>query len=156
MKSLYSALALTAAVSYAESSRLAELLSLQSTLLDHMDLGHTEPEVDHKGDSKHVEHIEHFNDIIHTDTHGQCPLGYVKMGCCKCIADIDRAARNVSEHHSDYENPTIHGSHYGYIEHEEHEINDAAKDLREFGDERRTDDKGYISDTRQAQTDYQK
>ena len=130
-KSICSILALTAAVSQADKLSLAQLLNLQTSLVDHLDLGHTEPEVDHRGDSEHIEHIEHWNemDLGHTEpevdytkehmehtkhwndvttfheldlgSDEHCPVGYALIGCCKCIRDI-----HAAEHH-------LTGGHYG-------------------------------------------
>lgn len=141
-KSIYSVLAFTAAVSHADKLSLAELMNLQTDMVDHLDLGHTEPEVDHRGDSEHIEHIQHWNemDLGHTEpevdytkehmehtqhwndvttfheidlgTEEFCPIGYSLIGCCKCILDPHAATRHLTGGFVEHEPMTIHGENY--------------------------------------------
>ena len=92
-------LALTASVSVAEKMKLAELMNLQSEIVDKLDLGHTEPEVGRLADRKHREMIAHGNetfdhlDLGHTEpevhrsrdskhggTHSNEPFDHLDLG----------------------------------------------------------------------------
>ena len=132
-KSICLTLAITASVSMAEKMKLAELMNLQTQLVDELDLGHTEPEVDHKGDSKHREHIPHYNTALErltmdhetVDADGHCPIGFARVGCCKCIHDIHADAGHLGGRARVEEEeftPTIHGMH-GVVHGVEHETN---------------------------------
>ena len=127
---------MTAAVSQAEKMRLAELMNLQSHLVDHLDEGHSAPVADHHEYSGH-----HYNSMkwetIHPETADadgvmHCPvgyaphwlrtplamqelamhlIGYARIGCCKCVLDDHAPEHHLvgTEHHD--LSPTIHGSH---------------------------------------------
>ena len=81
------------------------------------DFEHTEPEVDHSLDTKHVEHVEHFNELewdtmhhtaaVSGDMH--CPEGFSKVGCCRCVHDLNPQQHHIlGAEHRDLA-PTIHG-----------------------------------------------
>ena len=106
---------MTATLSQAEKMRLAELMNLQSHLVDHLDEGHTAPVADHHEYSGH-----HYNSMkwetIHPETADSdgvmhCPIGYARIGCCKCVLDDHAPEHHLvgTEHHD--LSPTIHGSH---------------------------------------------
>ena len=89
-------------------------MNLQTAMVDHLDLGHTEPEVDHRMDSEHKEHISHYNEMdwenfteADMDADNQCPLGYARVGCCKCVLDVHAGAAHLTG--EERIAPTIHG-----------------------------------------------
>ena len=148
-KSLTTALAVTASISYAEQQlNLAQLLSLQQNIVEEMDtehhepevdfesdrrhveqvphwntfeeldLAHHEPEVDHYRDSEHKEHIKHFNEMTwevipeaEAGATGQhCPVGFTRVGCCKCVHDVHSQEAHLGGAVDHREMPTIHGT----------------------------------------------
>ena len=104
---------MTAAVSQAEKTRLAELLNLQSHFVDHMDEGQTNSEVDHQSGYGHYNTMKWSTinpDTLDTDGEMHCPTNYKRIGCCKCVLDDHAPEHHIvgTEHHD--LSPSIHGS----------------------------------------------
>ena len=104
---------MTAAVSQAEKTRLAELLNLQSHFVDHMDEGQTNSEVDRQsgyGQYNTMKWSTINPDTLDTDGEMHCPTNYKRIGCCKCVLDDHVPEHHIvgTEHHD--LSPSIHGS----------------------------------------------
>ena len=157
--SLTCVLAITAGVCAAESSRLAELISLQSEMQDgvidshhavyehHALEGHHGLEGHHPLTYDHDLAHAHFNDVHRNPVHfneagmrhepmpedGECPAGYTRIGCCKCIlsphADNDHIAAD-REHEAD-RSPVIHGTPETLSEHEREKDARSKKEAKE-------------------------
>ena len=100
MTRLYSALAITASISYAEKVNLSAFMSLASEEVDHFDLGHAEPEVDDFNFEHHAQHEEEMNEneldwevMEKVSGNLHCKEGYTKVGCCKCVRDDHKIAK---------------------------------------------------------------
>jgi len=77
-KICFAALTLSASVAAGENMKLAQLLSLQQHLVEHFEEGQAE-----------YGHA-HFNDLAPlydepAPLDGECPLGFTRVGCCKCV-----------------------------------------------------------------------
>lgn len=89
-----------------------EATSLHLEPANHYDLAHAEPEVSHEIDTD-AELNEMKWDTLHEtaeisgDAH--CPIGYTKIGCCRCVMDMQAPTHHIMgpEHHDLA--PTIHG-----------------------------------------------
>ena len=104
---------MTAAVSQAEKTRLAELLNLQSHFVDHMDEGQTNSEDGHQSGYGHYNTMKWSTinpDTLDTDGEMHCPTNYKRIGCCKCVLDDHAPEHHIvgTEHHD--LSPSIHGS----------------------------------------------
>ena len=112
---------MTAAVSQAEKMRLAELMNLQSHLVDHIDEGQTDSAADHHDSYGHFNKLnwQTINpDTLDNDGEMHCPTGYARIGCCKCVLDDNAPEHHIigTEHHD--LSPSIHGS---YLEASEYD-----------------------------------
>lgn len=70
---------MTAAVSQAEKMRLAELMNLQSRLVDHIDEGQTDSVADHHDSYGHYNKMKWETidpDTLDNDGEMHCPTGY--------------------------------------------------------------------------------
>ena len=123
MKSLYSALALTAAVSYAESSKLSELLSLQTALIDHLDdvsmnsSGKCRPECQQEFGTCNCSlppaiHHTYNSYLSHEENFGDCPYMKIRVGkTCITMSEYYEIYGTYPEH----ETPSYH--HESYRQH---------------------------------------
>ena len=77
---------------------------------NHYDRAHTEPEVSHEFNTELNEmkwDTLHETAEISGDAHR--PIGYTKIGCCRCVMDMQAPTHHIMgpEHHDLA--PTIHG-----------------------------------------------
>ena len=136
-----------------------------------LDFEHLEPEVDYVRDSEHRYNTHNTNTSeVHFETlgHGRdahCPVGYSRVGCCKCVLDAHAGAEHLggvatehgglsTEHHTMPTHGGLHandpmgdennyrGQMYGY---EDPPYESDEYDRRDY---RRRDDDRYSDDRR--------
>ena len=104
LKSLTLSLALTASVTQAN---LAQLLNLQSEMV--AEIENTYPE---HLEEEHHSSEHHFNEMawetLGHEEGAHCPVGFTRVGCCKCVHDALSATHHIAE--IGHDTPQIHGS----------------------------------------------
>ena len=91
---LCGALALTASISMADKLSLAELMNLQTEMVDHFDMGHAELD-DSEHEENELNELE-WDTISEKSGNLKCKEGQIKVGCCKCVSDTHVAAKHLT------------------------------------------------------------